>query len=262
MEIKSRKLLYELVMMSLAIIAVVITIVQLTVNLDVYASRLLNKIDGFIYTIFVIDYFTRFAISKNKWSFIKDNKIDLITIIPFSKLFISFRIFRFLRVTEFLKAVKTFRATVYMNNFAKKIWKFLRTNTFIFVLFITITLIFSCAAFMSIFEDIRFKDALWWSFVTATTVGYGDISPSSDLGRIVAVILMLTGVTFLGVLTGTISTYFFRKDRERNKGDYKYEAIEEIKERLDDFDNLSKGELEIIAKVLLSLKEENENGEV
>ena len=73
---------------------------------------------------------------------------------------------------------------------------------------------------------------------------------------------MITGVTFMGVLTGTISTYFLRKDRERNKGDYKYEAIEEIKERLDDFDNLSRGELEIITKVLLSLKEENDGDKV
>ena len=262
METKSQRFLYELFMMILALVVVTITIIQLTMTLSSEMDRIITVIDNGIYILFLLDYFIRLIKSENKWSFIKNNKIDLITIIPFNSLFMALRIFRFLRVTEFLRAAKALKATVFINNMVKKVRIILRTNYFNYVLLITITLIFSCAAFISIFEDIKFKDALWWSFVTTTTVGYGDIAPTSDLGRIVAVILMITGVTFMGVLTGTISTYFLRKDRERNKGDYKYEAIEEIKERLDDFDNLSREELEIITKVLLSLKEENDGDKV
>jgi len=58
-----------------------------------------------------------------------------------------------------------------------------------------------------------FDDALWWSFVTATTVGYGDISPVTTPGRIIAAILMLTGIGFIGMLTGVISTFFISKKR-------------------------------------------------
>lgn len=259
MVMKSKRFYYELFMMILALIAVIITIIQLLMTLPRATSSFIGKVDTLIYIIFVIDYFTRFIISKNKWGFIKNNKIDLITIIPFSYLFMSFRVFKFLKMTQILKAVKALRATVYINNFAKKIWGVLRTNIFYFVMFITLILIFSSATFMSIFEDLNFKDALWWSFVTATTVGYGDISPRTDLGRIVAIILMLSGITFFGVLTGTISTYYLRKDRRRAKEEsYERSVIEEIKERIDDFDNISEEDLKDIFNILIKLKQSKE----
>ena len=56
-------------------------------------------------------------------------------------------------------------------------------------------------------------DALWWSVVTATTVGYGDVSPVTAEGRISAVALMLLGSAFIGVFTATISSYLFDQGR-------------------------------------------------
>jgi voltage-gated potassium channel len=53
-----------------------------------------------------------------------------------------------------------------------------------------------------------YGDAIWWGFVTITTVGYGDIVPSTTPGRITAVVLMLGGVAFLGTLAGTLSAFF------------------------------------------------------
>ncbi len=59
------------------------------------------------------------------------------------------------------------------------------------------------------YEKMTFPDALWWSYVTATTVGYGDLSPVSTGGRIIASLLMLTGIGFLSLLTGTIASFCF-----------------------------------------------------
>jgi voltage-gated potassium channel len=57
-------------------------------------------------------------------------------------------------------------------------------------------------------EFATFGDSLWWSIVTLTTVGYGDIVPETTTGRIAAVMIMLTGVAVLGLLAGTLASFF------------------------------------------------------
>lgn len=59
-----------------------------------------------------------------------------------------------------------------------------------------------------------FGDALWWAVVTVTTVGYGDITPKTGMGRLVALGVMLVGIGFLSVLTANIAAYFFEARQE------------------------------------------------
>ena len=58
-----------------------------------------------------------------------------------------------------------------------------------------------------------FWDGVWWAVVTVTTVGYGDVYPTTVGGRIVAIVLMLTGIGFLAVLTATVSSRFVKQER-------------------------------------------------
>jgi voltage-gated potassium channel len=69
-----------------------------------------------------------------------------------------------------------------------------------------------------------FFDWLWWSIVTLTTVGYGDITPKSFPGRMIGVLLMFGGIGILSMLTATIASFLvqLRLRRERGMGSYDF----------------------------------------
>ncbi len=58
-------------------------------------------------------------------------------------------------------------------------------------------------------------DALWWAVVTVTTVGYGDVSPVSGEGRLVALVLMCVGVVVISVFTATLSSFFVEEGADK-----------------------------------------------
>ena len=60
-------------------------------------------------------------------------------------------------------------------------------------------------------------DALWWAFVTITTVGYGDVYPISGWGRIVGLLVMMTGVGLFGVLTGYLANSFLAPPKQADQ---------------------------------------------
>ena len=62
-----------------------------------------------------------------------------------------------------------------------------------------------------------FGDGLWWAVTTVTTVGYGDRFPTTAEGRILAVMLMLVGISLVGVITASVASWFVRLSQEESK---------------------------------------------
>lgn len=62
-----------------------------------------------------------------------------------------------------------------------------------------------------------FSDGLWWAVTTVTTVGYGDRYPTTTEGRILAVMLMLVGISLVGVITASVASWFVRLSQEESK---------------------------------------------
>lgn len=194
----------------------------------------LIRLDWGIWFIFVLDYAVRFIRSENKWTYVKKHPFELIAIIPFDSIFRAARLVRLFRIIRLLGIGSRYLAPVY---------QLLKTNGLDKLLIVVMVLLFIIPIPIVILEPSinTFADALWWAVVTTTTVGYGDISPETPIGRILAVVLMLVGIGIIGTLTSAITSFFSRE--EKNSHDKQF--IEIIKS-IEEIDYLSKEDIEII----------------
>lgn len=247
--------LYQAMIITLSLIVVIMTILQLTFTLSPQVNALFDKLDIFIWMFFFFDYIVRLIKSKSKKNFILTHKIDLLVIIPFFSFYRIFRLIRVVKIVPLLRFTKVVKATVMLSTFSKQVGKFIRMNNLHYVAITTISIVLLGAGVISLVEGIAFKDALWWSIVTLTTVGYGDIVPKTGVGRLIASLLMLSGIGFLGVLTGAISTYFLNR---RHVG-YRPSIVEEMIQKLNHFDDLSFEEFQEIITILTFIKK-NQDG--
>jgi len=80
-----------------------------------------------------------------------------------------------------------------------------------------------------------FLDAIWWTVATLTTVGYGDVIPVTDAGKIMAIFYMLFAIGFLLVFLSVIGTRFYKRRIEPNEQEISH-AQKMILERIDDLE--------------------------
>ncbi|OLS39059.1 potassium channel family protein [Bacillus sp. MRMR6] len=200
-------------------------------------------LDRIILIIFAADIFYRLGKAKNKWAFIKQHPFEFIAIIPFDSIFRAARLVRLMRL---------FRLVGFLNRYFPTLISILKTNNLDKMIGIVVILILvSSIPIVMIEPNIEnFTDAIWWAVVTTTTVGYGDISPETGLGRFIAIILMLTGIGIIGAITGSVATYFTTNNKETESTTH----IAFIKSELNKYPNLSNEDLEMLIVMLKQLK--------
>lgn len=137
-------------------------------------------------------------------------------------------------------------------NFLVKTFELLISPTFILITILgNLLIILFAFVFFTIEKDVNinlhgFMDAVWWSFSTATTVGYGDIIPLTFWGKIVGILLMLLGTAYFAIYTAFFAQVFF-KDAVKSWKKIEQEEVTieanmlEIKKQLDKIEkNLNK----------------------
>lgn len=187
----------------LAIISIVLIVLDYAHEINIISPPY-SIIDNSILIVFAIDYFVRLFYAKDKKRFFKENIFDLLSIIPVNNLFYVFRMARIGRAFRLLKLLRIFRLV----GLTGRLHKFLKTNGLIYYLYISLTVILIASSLYCISEKVSFGTALWWSITTATTVGYGDVSPTTGLGKAAAVLLMFLGIGFIGMLTSSLTNFF------------------------------------------------------
>ncbi len=106
-----------------------------------------------------------------------------------------------------------------MKNMIRDVIHFIVRENLHRILLIMLALILFGAVGMAITEPgVNWDNALWWSIVTLTTVGYGDIAPTTFAGRLIGAVIMILGIGILGMFTATIASVFVEKKLRMNRG--------------------------------------------
>lgn len=195
-----------------------------------------TTIESVVTILFVTDYLLRWLTadlrSKKKgiWAFVLYPFtliaiIDLLTILPaISYVNDSLRVLRTWRLLRILRIAKVFKyyepLQIVMEVFRKKAPVLLTVVGFaLFYIFVTALFMFNVEQSVNpktgelFFDD--FFDALYWSTCTLTTVGYGDIYPISDIGRVVSMISALVGIAIIALPSGIITAGYMEEVQER-----------------------------------------------
>lgn len=132
--------------------------------------------------------------------------IVILTIPLLGKFLAPFRLFRLFRLT---------RAAAVITRAIRAERRLTSAATFRLVALTTVFIVVIAGAVQAEFNGHDFPtwwDGIWWAIVTVTTVGYGDLYPTTLAGRLIGVALMLVGIGFISVLTATIATRFIQTD--------------------------------------------------
>lgn len=227
------KIAYEIILVLLALISIV-TLYKTT--------RWSIMLDRIIWLIFLIDLLFGVFKSKHKFRYLLKHPIEVIAALPLDSIFQSARVIRIFRILRFFSIGK---------KYFKPIRDILKTNGLNKILATSGFTLIGASILVNHFEPgiKSYADGLWWSIVTTTTVGYGDLSPKTPTGRLIAVVLMLIGIGIIGTLTSSITTYFIH-DRKR-----KIPAIQFIQNELDRYEELTPDEKNRVELLLHDLNE-------
>lgn len=154
-----------------------------------------------VWGAFAADYLVRLFLSPARGAFVRTHWLDLAAVL-----------LPMIQPLRLLRLVSTLMLVGRRARMAPQI----RLTTYVAGAVVGL-LMFGSLAVLSVERDApdgnikNLGDALWWSVTTMTTVGYGDHSPTTGLGRLLAVGLMLSGIALLGVVTANIAAWFISR---------------------------------------------------
>lgn len=164
--------------------------------------RWANTFGLFLWLLFAIDLVFRLTLSPRKWHFIRTHLLDVITVaLPQLRALRALRAFTSGGVLSEGRGAVTGKAVVSA------------TLGTAIIVWVGSLMVLSAERDASGAEITSFGDALWWSFETITTVGYGDFVPVTWAGRFYATGIMLMGISVLGVVSAALAATLVKQNR-------------------------------------------------
>lgn len=226
---------HEVIVLILSVFVLVALLVRTVIPLSSDNNQLLDRIDLFICLFFFYDFCLRFYQAPSKWRFLRWGWIDLLSSIP---IFNWFLLGRLVGVIRIFRMIRAFRST---RSFLAYLFRDRAQGTLAVVLLSAVLLlVFAAIAILNVetVPESNIKtpgDALWWSLVTITTVGYGDKYPVTTVGRLIAAVLMVAGVGLFGTFSGFIAKFFVEDEQQQEESEIQtlIEEVRRLREKID-----------------------------
>ncbi|MBF2045851.1 MAG: ion transporter [Leptolyngbya sp. IPPAS B-1204] len=172
-----------------------------TYSIPASVKAVLAILNDLILVVFTIEYILRFWSAEDKLRFVFNpySLIDLVAILPFLFTALDIRFIRIFRWFRILRLIRFFEGRTIFGYVTRQ-----DSAIFARILFTIFTIIFIYSGLIYQVEHpinssrfTTFLDAIYFSVATMTTVGYGDITPVSQVGRLLAVLMILTGIALI-----------------------------------------------------------------
>jgi voltage-gated potassium channel len=173
-------------------------------EIDPQTQRILDYVQWISWIAFAVDLLIGLITSEKKIKFLVHHPLEVITVLlPF------LRPLRLLRVISF--GTLLIQKVAVGRQFAITLKVFLSSILLAYIGAVQITITERGVEGSNIKN---FGDGLWWAITTVTTVGYGDRFPTTPTGRVLAVCLMLVGISLMGVITASVAAWFVKMTQD------------------------------------------------
>ncbi len=246
---------FQIAMMLLSFISVIIVLFITFGKLDHEHRRLLLVIDTGICLIFISYFFINLFRSTDKRDYFKHHWIDLVASIPAIEPLRMARLFQILRVIRLLRMTRSILAPLLKQR---------RQATLASLLVSMVSILTFSSIFILLVESSvpeanihTAEDAIWWSLVTISTVGYGDYYPVTTIGHVIGGIVIVCGVSFFGVISGYMASLFIAPDESEKLETQRKELQCEIKSAVTRMERSQQVLLQEIADLKQQLQDKN-----
>jgi voltage-gated potassium channel len=198
-------------------------------NLSGTAATVAELIITATWAAFVLDYAVNLLLAPQRWAWFRGHIFDLLVV-----------------VLPLLRPLRLLRLVTLLSVLQRTAGAAFRERVVMYVIGASALLVF--VASLAVLDAERsaegssittFWDALWWAFVSITTVGYGDFAPVTAMGRLIAGGLMLGGVALLGVVTATLASWI----------------VEQVAKQEEDARVATRGEIRALSRQIEQLQE-------
>jgi voltage-gated potassium channel len=204
---------FEPVVLAATLLMIPVIIIERDAESDSWVTAAFTA-NWIIWAVFALELAFVLIVAPRKAAAIRAHWLDVAIVIVTAPLYAS--LLSSLRLLRLVRLMRFARASIVIARAVQAERRLTTGNTFRLVALATVFLVVLAGAVQAELNAGEFEslwDGIWWATVTVSTVGYGDLYPTTISGRIIGIALMFLGIGFLAVFTATVASRFVKSDR-------------------------------------------------